>query len=150
MRSLVEDADSINARDIGRALPDNMESGRVEIEISGIGFQEIEIVTTPGQFGGFLRWFICPGCNRRAGKLYLPMRQGAFLCRHCHKLGYRQQLLREFRKTQYEKKIKTKLADKREEQLRIFNQLIKRLNAKNKNKLEYSRIRQNRNFLGSP
>jgi len=98
--------------------------------------QEIEIVSTPGQFGGFLHWFICPGCNRRTGRLYLPISQGAFLCRHCYKLGYRQQLLREFRKTQYEKKIKTKFVDRRKEQLRILNQLFKWLNSRNKKKQE--------------
>jgi hypothetical protein len=130
MRGLIEDADSINARQIGRALPDKLDSGKVEIEISGMVIQEIEIVSTPGQFGGFLRWFICPGCNRRTGRLYLPISQGAFLCRHCYKLGYRQQLLREFRKTQYEKKIMTKLERRNKERLGILKELIRMLRAK--------------------
>ena len=132
MKSLVECADSINARDIGRALPDNLESGRIELEISGIGIQEVEIISTSGQYGGFLRWCICPGCSRRVGKLYLPTGGYAFLCRHCHNLGYRQQQLRDFRKTQYEKKIKTKLEKRSKEQLRILKELIRMLKAKDK------------------
>lgn len=134
MRGLVEDAISINARDIGKALPDIAEFGLVELEISGLGIQEVEVVSTPGHFGGLLRWFICPGCKRRMGKLYMPRRGGVFLCRQCHRLGYKQQLLRAFRKTQYEKKAESKQDKKRDEKLRIIRMLIDRLKAENKGK----------------
>jgi hypothetical protein len=130
MRSLIEDVDSIYACDAGKALPGNIEAGIVEIEIYGIGIQEVVIVSTPGKFGGFLRWFICPACNRRVGKLYFPPGKYAFLCRHCHRLGYRQQLLREFRKTQYEKKIITKQEKRSKEGLGILKELIRMLKAK--------------------
>ena len=55
----------------------------------------IPIETTPCNFGGERPWFRCPGvvngeeCNRRVGKLYRPPRGDLYLCRHCHRLGYR-------------------------------------------------------------
>jgi hypothetical protein len=131
MRGLVEDAISINARDIGKALPDIAEFGLVELEISGLGIQEVEIVSTPGYFGGLLRWFICPRCNRRVGILYLPGREEAFLCRQCHRLGYRQQLLRAFRKTENDQKIKSKRNKKGDQELNILKTLIDLLKAEN-------------------
>ena len=47
----------------------------------------IHVETTPTQFGGERRWFICPlivggvACNRRAGKVYLPPGARYFGCR---------------------------------------------------------------------
>ena len=134
MRGLVEDAISIHAQDIGKALPDTGEFGIVELEISGVGIQEIEIVSTPGHFGGLLRWIICPGCKRRMGKLYMPGRAHVFLCRQCHRLGYKQQLLRAFRKTQYDKKIKSKRDKKRNEELNVLRKLIEMLKAEQRMK----------------
>ena len=80
MRDLVERAESINAQTVGKALPADQETGVVELEIEGVGTQEVEIVSTPGNLGGRLRWFVCPGCGRRAGKLYLPKAESIFLC----------------------------------------------------------------------
>lgn len=134
MKSLVEDAISVNARDIGKALPDAVELGRVELEISGLGIQEIEIVSTPGNFGGLLRWFICPGCKRRVSKLYFPWGAPVFICRQCHRLGYKQQLLRAFRKTQYGKKTERKLYKKRDKEVTALKMLIDLLKAENKAK----------------
>jgi len=134
MRGLVEDAISVNALDMGKALPDAAEFGLVELEISGVGIQEIEIVSTPGHFGGLLRWIICPGCKRRMGKLYMPGRAHVFLCRQCHRLGYKQQLLRAFRKTQYDKKIKSKGDKKRNEELNVLRKLIEMLKAEQRMK----------------
>ena len=134
MRGLVEDAISINALDMGKALPDAAEFGLVELEISGVGIQEIEIVSTQVYFGGFLRWFVCPGCKRRMGKLYMPGRAHVFLCRQCHRLGYKQQLLRAFRKTQYDKKIKSKQDKRRDEELNVLRKLIEMLKAEKRMK----------------
>ena len=36
-------------------------------------------------------WFLCPNCDRRAGKLYLPLGGRHFLCRRCYDLGYESQ-----------------------------------------------------------
>jgi hypothetical protein len=134
MRALIEDAYTITAHEIAKALPNNMQSGKVEIEILGLGIQEVEMVSTPGQFGGLLRWFLCPACERRVGKLYVPAGRGAFLCRHCHKLGYREQLLREFRKTPYERKVVRMSDQRRVEQLNMFKRLVEMLGARNRKK----------------
>jgi len=60
---------------------------------------EIDLNWTACHFGGARPWFTCPvpGCNRRAGLLYLS---GVFACRHCHKLAYRSQ-----RQTEYQRAI---------------------------------------------
>lgn len=99
MRDLVERTGSISAQTVGKAIPADRETGVVGLEIEGVGTQEVKIVSTPGNLGGRLRWFVCPGCGRRAGKLYLPKGENIFLCRLCHRLEYRQQALREFRST---------------------------------------------------
>ena len=124
MRILVEDVDSILAREIGKALPEECETGKVELEISGIGTQEIYIVSTSGRYGGFLRWFICPACNRRVGKLYLPTGKYAFLCRYCYNLGYRAQQIREFRKPEL-RKGKKKKETLKDQRMRLLKEFIK-------------------------
>jgi hypothetical protein len=41
----------------------------------------------------YVRWFFrCPTCNRRVSKLYQPPGKVYFMCRHCHKLKYAEQL----------------------------------------------------------
>lgn len=127
MKILVEDADSILAREVGKTLPQDLEAGRVELEISGIGTQEVDIISTPGRYGGFLRWFVCPGCRRRVGKLYLPIGKNAFLCRYCYKLGYQAQFIRGFRKTGF-----SKGKTKRQKGLEMLKQLREILKDKNK------------------
>lgn len=55
----------------------------------------VEIVTTPCNFGGERRWFVCPlgkngmPCGRRIGKLYLPRGGKYFGCRICYDLTYK-------------------------------------------------------------
>jgi hypothetical protein len=55
----------------------------------------VEIVTTPCNFGGERRWFVCPlvkdgaPCGRRVGKLYLPRGGKYFGCRICYDLTYK-------------------------------------------------------------
>jgi hypothetical protein len=45
---------------------------------------------TECNFGGHRPWFECPGegCGERVGKLYKPLRDDLFLCRHCYDLTY--------------------------------------------------------------
>jgi hypothetical protein len=50
---------------------------------------KVPLSWTPCNFGGMRAWFICPGCGRRAAKLYLESRY--FLCRHCNNLAYSSQ-----------------------------------------------------------
>lgn len=46
---------------------------------------------TEPNYGGVRPWFVCPECDTRRRKLYLPPRRGAgrYLCRECYDLGYR-------------------------------------------------------------
>ena len=65
--------------------------------------QTIRLTWTPCHFGGRRRWFLCPLCSRRVGKVYLPTtywretgeRVNVFLCRHCFDLTYEQRRSRD-------------------------------------------------------
>ena len=98
MKRLVEDTFHITAKEAAKALPRNAEGGKVSLEIAGSYSQEIAIVSTASNLEGFVRWFICPACQNRVGKLYLPPSEAVLLCRECHDLAYRAQQLRAFRK----------------------------------------------------
>ena len=98
MKRLVEDTFHITAKEAAKALARDAETGKVSLEIGGRYIQEIVIMSTASNLDGLVRWFICPACQNRAGKLYLPSGEGVFLCRKCHDLSYRAQQLRAFRK----------------------------------------------------
>ncbi len=98
MRKLVEDTFYITAKEAAKVLPRNAETGKVSLEIAGRFSQEITVVSTASNLEGLVRWFICPACLNRVGKLYLPPGEVVFLCRKCHDLAYRAQQLRVFRK----------------------------------------------------
>ncbi len=49
----------------------------------------IPLVTTRPSLGGLRRWFACPLCGRRVGKLYLPPGKQYLGCRVCFGLTYR-------------------------------------------------------------
>ncbi len=51
--------------------------------------QPITLQSTRPNYGGVRWWFTCPGCHRRAGRLYLPSGARFFACRRCHDLTYR-------------------------------------------------------------
>lgn len=48
--------------------------------------EDIELLTTPCNYGGYRYWFACPHCTDRVGVLILY--GGAFRCRKCHRLSY--------------------------------------------------------------
>jgi len=98
MKRLVEDAFYITAKEAARALPKDTETGKVSFEIAESYTQDVVIVSTASNIEGFVKWFVCPACRSRAGKLYLPTDAAVFLCRKCHNLAYRAQQLRAFRK----------------------------------------------------
>lgn len=51
-------------------------------------FQTIELDPAAQRFGG-VRWLaVCPGCDGRVAKLYLPPGRGRFLCAPCWPLTY--------------------------------------------------------------
>ena len=98
MKRLVEDTFCITAKEAAKALPKGAETGKISLEVAGSYSQEIAVVSTASNLEGFVRWFICPACQNRVGKLYLPASEAVFLCRKCHDLAYRAQQLRAFRK----------------------------------------------------
>ena len=98
MKKLVEDTFHITAKEAAKALPKDAGTGKVSFEIADRYVQDIAIVSTASNLEGLIRWFICPACQNRVGKLYLPTGEAVFLCRKCHDLGYRAQQLRAFRK----------------------------------------------------
>lgn len=78
--------------DDARAVIEFTRNGRAHV-------QEIALTRTPCNFGGVRFWFVCPGCGRKVGKVYLPctmyvMNTNArvwwWLCRHCFGLTYEQ------------------------------------------------------------
>ena len=51
----------------------------------------VPVEWTECNFGGKRPWFRCPskGCNERVEKLYKPLQECFFACRHCHDVTYR-------------------------------------------------------------
>ena len=50
--------------------------------------QTVTLATTLMPRGGQRWWLLCPHCNSKRTKLYLPRGGGSFLCRACHNLAY--------------------------------------------------------------
>ena len=99
MKRLVEHTFHITAKEAAKALLKGAREGKVALEIAGKYVQEIAVVSTASNLEGLVRWFICPACQNRVGKLYLPSGEAVFLCRKCHDLAYRTQQLRAFKKS---------------------------------------------------
>lgn len=51
--------------------------------------QTVYLDSTPCNYGGVRKWFLCPRCDRRVG--ILCGYDKLFLCRHCYQLPYRSQ-----------------------------------------------------------
>lgn len=53
-------------------------------------FYNVIMATTVCNFGGVRYWFICPlnNCGRKVAKLYKPLGEKYFGCRHCYDLSY--------------------------------------------------------------
>lgn len=132
MKRFVEDTFSITAKEAGKALPKTTEEGMIKLEIAGQYTQHIELVSTASNIEGFVRWFICPVCRSRVGKLYLPVGEAVFLCRKCHDLAYRAQQLKAFEKPE---KVREKMAKKRqtkEDWLREARAFLEKMGRKEK------------------
>jgi hypothetical protein len=55
------------------------------------GAQRVRLAETRPNYGGLRRWFLCPSCGARAGRLHLLRRDPSrreFKCRRCHDLCY--------------------------------------------------------------
>lgn len=70
-RMVVEGCEIVKATDRSRCL--------------GLG---LPFDTVPTRGGGRRFCLICPGCGRKAFKLYRPFDLGGFACRTCHDLSY--------------------------------------------------------------
>lgn len=119
MKKFVENLPRIDIKDIKELLAESRGKYKIELTISNKYTQVVDITSTIGNFGGFVYWFICPGCKRRVKKIYLFQNENVFLCRHCHHLAYRTQNLRDFRKTEYIRKIKRQDVFKRRIKKRV-------------------------------
>ena len=53
---------------------------------SQVDAQIVQFDTTPCNYGGKRRWFLCPSCSRRVAVLCGVA--NVFRCRHCHQLPY--------------------------------------------------------------
>ena len=94
MKRFVEDSDSITANNVARAISSDEEEGVIELNAEGLSCQRVKIISTKTPLKGLLRWFCCPLCKNRVGKLYLPYGEQLFLCRKCHGLKYKKQFVR--------------------------------------------------------
>jgi hypothetical protein len=50
--------------------------------------QDIPLSKTKPNFGGIRWWYKCPKCELRVSRLYRPLNEHCFFCRHCHNLDY--------------------------------------------------------------
>jgi len=134
MKRLIEDTFCLTAKEAAAALPNCIESGRVSLQIADRYIQDVVIVCTLSNLEGFVKWFICAACQNRVGKLYLPNEEIVFLCRKCHKLAYRAQQLRAFRRPAKNETEATKKYTK-EDWLREAMAFLKKMRSKPTNGL---------------
>ena len=132
MKKLVEDTFYITAKEAAKALSNDAEAGKVSLEIAGRYVQEIAIVSTPSNLDGLVRWFICPACQNRVGKLYLPSDEAVFLCRKCHDLAYRTQQLRAFNGPDNARDKPCKKKSTEEDWMRRFLAYLEKMRSKRK------------------
>jgi hypothetical protein len=64
----------------------------LKINRVGMPDQPLILINSSTDLGGGIRyWIVCPGCSRRAAKLYEPWEMAEYKCRSCHNLIYRAQ-----------------------------------------------------------
>ncbi len=132
MKRLVENTFYITAREAAKALSKDTQTGKVSLEIAGKYTQEMVIVSTASNLEGLIRWFICPGCGNRVGKLYLPVGEAVFLCRKCHNLAYRAQQLRAFKKPEKARDKTPKKRYTKEDWLKEAKAFLEKIKSKRK------------------
>ena len=132
MKRLVEDTFYITAKEAAKALQKDTKIGKISLEIAGSYIQEITVVSTASNLEGYVRWFICPACQNRVGKLYLPTGEAIFLCRKCYDLVYRAQQLRAFRKPEKAREKMSKKRHTKEDWLREARAFLEKMGRKEK------------------
>lgn len=104
---ILENCEQINISTIVRKLKEEIFQQRPDIsiyefelfldkklaEISTLSLKHrsplrITITHTVPNYGGKRHWFICPGCKRRVGVLYIIEHGDIFKCRDCYNLIY--------------------------------------------------------------
>jgi hypothetical protein len=95
-RTLVESCAVVSARSlVGLQIP-SWNPGEVDVTHDwGGGVTtsfRVSVVTSNQPCGGVRRWWACPRCSRRVGRLYSPAPGQDFACRRCHRLGYQSEL----------------------------------------------------------
>lgn len=60
--------------------------------------ERVPLTRTPCHFGGWRRWFCCPGCGKRVAILYFG---GRFRCRKCYRLVYASQRMGEMARMEW-------------------------------------------------
>ena len=84
---------SIDDRPTIGYFPAHISGNGRELEVTVCGGwgntrQRVGLTTSPCNYGGVRYWFVCPGCLRRCGVLYVHEQ---IACRKCHKLAYESQ-----------------------------------------------------------
>ena len=92
-RFMVEDCTTLSAFD--KKWKPELRFGSVSLTIDhpnrGSCIQTIHTISTQVKPRGARCWFICPGCQKRVGKLYIPPGESYFKCRNCYNLTYKSQ-----------------------------------------------------------
>jgi hypothetical protein len=76
---------------VGFRVVEYLEEAEVFLSYTANGVpmeQKIELEFHIQHDGGRRWWFLCPGCRRRMGVLYLPRDRTGFRCRDCYGLRY--------------------------------------------------------------
>jgi hypothetical protein len=73
-----------------------LEQAVLRIKIVPFGFREhvereIPLKKSTPNYGGERTWLVCPQCDKKINRLYLPPDGREFACRECHRLRYRSQ-----------------------------------------------------------
>ena len=85
----------------------------------------VRIVRTPVGFGGHRAWMLCPGCDRRIGRLFVPV-TGEPACRACARFPYEQRRLHRDRYWESWGRLAARLARVRRELARRYLRLARR------------------------
>ena len=87
MKILIEHCQKLNINKLVRSVKSELTKVKLQSKIDALG-QELDVSTTPCNFGGKRFWFLCPSCRKKVGTLYKTPTKDTLLCRKCHNLTY--------------------------------------------------------------
>lgn len=85
---LVEDCQKLNMKDYLRQAKAKLKEALLTSEMSILS-TPIGLAASRTGFGGVRYWFVCPGCSRKVGVLFVHPVSEAIGCRICLNLEYR-------------------------------------------------------------